>query len=58
MFSRDSEKLGHFVNVFFREPFPLYGTDCGKTRLLLESMWGGLKIGETETFEKFLGGNV
>jgi len=29
-------------------------TDCGKTRLLLESMRGGLKIGETRTFEKFL----
>ncbi|XP_065913970.1 uncharacterized protein [Dysidea avara] len=29
-------------------------TDCGKTRLLLESMRGGLKIGETKTFEKFL----
>jgi len=29
-------------------------TDTGKTRRLLESMRGGLKIGQTETFEKFL----
>ena len=29
-------------------------TDSGKTRLLLESLRGGLMIGETETFEKFL----
>ena len=25
MFSHESEELGHFVNFFFREPFPLYG---------------------------------
>ena len=29
-------------------------TDCGKMRHFLESMRGGLKIGETKTFEKFL----